>query len=337
MRLVSAEESLAVSLEFGNTISDPLYLITGMTTIPGSSTFTSTPGTNLTTTKDSPTRSNSSDDKFLDPLAVGLILEPGIVAVCLGNLLVLLSLRFQRKWIVSDVLLFSLSLADFIDGLIPLQAVVFMNYFLQAPWSKVLCDVYIGVVNTCRFASAGTVTLIAVERTLMLVFPFRYHTAVTISRAKKIVVVTWLNSVLVAILPFVGFGKSGFRESKCFYHLSDLGAQYAVFVLSVSLLLLLTVLACSIVVKLSSTRFIRRQTRTQTVKASKAPNNKSRRAQFSKEERGESHHTRRNRPQGVKAIRKLSVMMALVVVLYYISWLPILVSFVKFVLSSPGA
>ena len=52
----------------------------------------------------------------LSPLVIGLILEAGILAVALGNLLVLLSLKFQRHWLITDILLLSLSAADFVGG-----------------------------------------------------------------------------------------------------------------------------------------------------------------------------------------------------------------------------
>ena len=40
-----------------------------------------------------------------------------------------------------------------------------------------------------------------------------------------------------------------------------------------------------------------------------------------------SRERRKSNPSGVREIRRLSRMMAVVVFLYYISWLPILVSF----------
>ena len=259
----------------------------------------------------------------LSPLTVGLILEFGVVSVILGNLLVLASLKVQEHWVITDVLLFSLSLADFIDGFLPLQLVIAMNYFIERDWTLHLCGAFIGVVNFLRFASAGTVTLIALERTFMIVFPFKYHTTLTLSRVKKLIIFTWIISAFFASLPFIGVGKVGYDGGKCFYHLSDLGKTYAILILSVSVLLLTIVLGCYIAVKLSSEQFIRRQT--EMCARHHLPGSDLSR-EVTPAKHGKFVPQGDRRPSGVHEIRRLSLMMAVVVILYYVSWLPILVS-----------
>jgi len=274
------------------------------------------------------TPSNNTDDQGtagLSPFAVGVLLELGILSVVFGNLLVLVSLRFQKHWVITDILLLSLSTADFIGGLFPLQLIIFMNYFLQQKWTASLCDVYIIVVNSLRFASAGTVTLIAIERAFMILSPLKYHTTITTSRIKKAVVFTWLNAILFASLPFMGVGKSGYKAGKCIYHLTDLGRTYAILILSASFVLLTIVLACCIAIKSSSTRFIRRQTQMDT--KNKRAGNEGTRGSIPEVLGCERVKERRkSNPSGVREIRRLSRMMAVVVLLYYISWLPILIS-----------
>ena len=258
----------------------------------------------------------------LSPFAVGLMLEAGILALVFGNLLVLLSLRFQKHWVVTDVFLLSLSTADFLGGSFPLQIVIFMNYFLRKEWTAFLCGLYIIVVNSLRLASASTITLIAIERAFMILSPFKYHTTITLSRIKKAVVFTWFIGVLFASLPFMGVGKSGYEEGKCFYHFTDTGRTYAILMLITSFVLLTIVLACCIAIKCSSTKFIRRQTQMDT--KNKLAGNEASRGSVPEIPGCER---RKSNPQGVREIRRLSRMMALVVFLYYISWLPILVSF----------
>ena len=283
---------------------------------------------NIFTTSSSAVPKNPDNDETssLSPFAIGLILESGILAVVLGNLLVLLSLRFLKHWIITDVLLLSLSTADFIGGSFPLQLVIFMNYFLQQKWTAFTCGLYIIVVNSLRFASAGTVTLIAMERAFMILSPLKYHTTITISRIKKAVVFTWFNAVLFASLPFMGVGKSGYEDGKCFYHLTDLGRTYAILILSTSFVLLTIVLACCIAIKSFSQRFIRRQT-TMDNKNKRAGNEGSRGSVSDVLQCERLKLRRKSNPSGVREIRRLTRMMAVVVFLYYISWLPILVSF----------
>ncbi|XP_078344444.1 beta-1 adrenergic receptor-like isoform X1 [Oculina patagonica] len=269
--------------------------------------------------------SEDEDITSLSPLVIGLILEGGILAVMLGNLLVLVSLKFQKHWLITDFLLLSLSTADFIGGAFPLQLVVFMNYFVQQNWTASLCGVYIVVVNSLRFASAGTVTLMAVERAFMILSPFKYHTTLTTSRVKKLVVFTWLNAVFFGSLPFMGVGKSGYEDGKCFYHLTDLGKTYAILIVSASFLLLALVLACYIAIKSSSSQFVKRQT-TMDVKNKSAGTDLSRGSDPEVLACERTRIRRKSNPSGVREIQRLSQMMAIVVILYYISWLPILIS-----------
>lgn len=275
-----------------------------------------------TATQENP---NTGETITLDALTVGLILEGGILAVVLGNLLVLLSLRFQKRWLVTDVLLLSLSTADFVDGSFPLQLIIFMNYFIQQKWTAFLCGLYIIIVNSLRFASAGTVTLIAVDRAYMILRPLKYHTKVTVSRIKKAVVFIWLNAVFLACLPFMGVGNSGYEEGKCFYHLTDMGKTYAVLILSASFLLLAIALVCCIAIKSSSSMFIRRQTEMDN-KNKCAGNRNHRGSTCDILEYDRGRERRKSNPSGVREIRRLSQMMALVVFVYCLSWLPILVS-----------
>ena len=269
----------------------------------------------------------------LSPLAIGLILEAGILAVALGNLLVLLSLKFQKHWLITDILLLSLSVADFVGGAVALQIVIFMNYFLQQKWTAFNCGLYIVVGHSLRFASAGTVTLMAIDRAFMILKPLKYHTTITTSRVKKLVVFTWVGAILFASLPFMRVGKSGYEDGKCFYHLTDLGNTYAILILSVSFLLLTSVLVCYFAIKSSSTKFIERQTR-MDLKNKSAGSGPTRRSTpevplacgHSAPECGRPKERRKSNPSGVREIQRLSRMMGVVVFLYYISWLPVLVS-----------
>ena len=289
------------------------------------SVVTNADTTNITTSAFTVKEEGDNAVTSLSPLALGLFLEAGILAVALGNLLVLLSIKFQKQWVITDILLLSLSTADFIGGAVPLQILIFMNYFVQRRWTPFLCGFYIVVVNALRFASAGTVTLIAVERAFMILSPFKYHTTITTSRVKKLVMFTWLNAVLFASLPFLGVGKSGYEDGKCFYHLTHLGNAYAILIVSASFILLALVLACYFAIKTSSTQFIKRQT-VMDAKNKSAGTNLSR-GSVSEDPGCEGVKRRRkSSTHGVREIQRLSLMMALVVFLYYISWLPILVS-----------
>ena len=249
----------------------------------------------------------------LNPFLFGLILQSSIILVVFGNALVLAALSCYRNWTSADVLIFSLSLADVLDSIVALQLITTVKYYMRKHMAKSLCNAFIGLVYTFRVASATTVTVIAVERAILLTQPFRHHTMVTPSRIKKFVAGIWLFSVFSAILPFIGVGHSGFRDGECFSQIYDLGKAYAIYIEVFGAIQLLVVLTSYFVIKLSGKMFIRRQ----TVMSGHDGNNL----------RGNRESTQvPGNKSGVRNVRKLTVMMGIVVLFYYISWLPFLVS-----------
>lgn len=249
----------------------------------------------------------------MNPFLFGLILQSSIILVVFGNALVLAALSCYRNWTCADVLIFSLSLADVLDSIVALQLITTVKYYMGKHMAKSLCNAFIGLVYTFRAASATTVTVIAVERAILLTQPFRHHTLVTPSRIKKFVLGIWLFSVFSAILPFIGVGHSGFRDGECFSQLYDLGKTYAVYIEVFGALQLLVVLASYFAIKLSGKMFIRRQTMMSGHDGNNLRGNR------------ESAQVPGN-TSGVRNVRKLTVMMGVVVLFYYISWLPFLVS-----------
>ena len=227
-----------------------------------------------------------------------------------------MALWCYRNWTSADVLLFSLSLADILDSIVALQLITTVKYYMGRNMAKSLCNVFIGLVYTFRVAAATTVTVIAVERAMLLIQPFRHHTLITPSRVKKFVVGIWLFSVFSAILPFIGVGHSGFRNGECFSQLYNLGKAYAIYIETFGAIQLLAVLFSYFAIKLSGKMFIRRQ----TIMTGHSRND-LRSAQSRRESAQVTSIT-----SGVRNVRKLTLMMGIVVVFYYISWLPFLVS-----------
>ena len=254
----------------------------------------------------------------LNTFMVGLLLQFAVILVFFGNALVLVALKCYRNWTSADVLLFSLSSADLLDSIVALELITVVKYFLGRQMSKSMCDSFVGLVYTFRLVSATTVTVIAVERSILLVYPLRHHTHVTPSRIKKFVAGIWIFSIFSAILPFIGVGHSGFKNGVCFSQIYDLGTAYAIFIEVYGAIMLLAVFASYFAIKLSGKMFIRRQTLM-------TGHGGMREGAQSVKNRRESVQIPGN-TSGVRSVRKLSVMMGIVVIIYYISWLPFLVS-----------
>ena len=249
----------------------------------------------------------------MNPFLFALILQSSIILVVFGNALVLAALLCYRNWTSADVLIFSLSLADVLDSMVAVQLITTVKYHMRKHMAKSLCNAFIGLVYTFRVASSTTVTVIAVERAILLTEPFTHRASVTSSRIKKFVLGIWLFSVFSAILPFIGVGHSGFRDGECFSQLYDLGKAYAIYIEVFGAIQLLAVLVSYFAIKLSGKMFIRRQTIMSGHDGSNLRGNRER-AQGS------------GNTSGVRNVRKLTVMMGIVVLVYYISWLPFLVS-----------
>ena len=254
----------------------------------------------------------------LNALMTALILQSVIIIVVFGNAFVLAALASYRSWTSADILLFSLSLADFLDSALAVELITVVRYFLGQQMAKPMCDAFVTLVYTFRMASSFTVTCIAVERSLLLKFPLRHHTLVTPARIKKFVAAIWLFSIFSAFLPLIGAGNSGFKNGVCFSQLYDLGKAYAIYIETYGVIMFLTVFASYFTIKVSGIKFIRRQTLMRGHGGARSQS-----SVYSC--RGSVYSP--GKTSGVRSVRKLAVMMGIVVIIYYISWLPFLVSY----------
>lgn len=241
---------------------------------------------------------------------LGLVVEVVITFLVGGHLLILTTLCLYKPWNIADLLLFSLSMADAINAAIPLQMLNILNNFIGPDlWTPASCAVFVILTYTFRIASVCTITLISGDRAILLTRPLQHHIIVTTGRARKAVVAIWLFSIFMAILPFIGVGQRGYRAGYCFYQLFDFGVVYGYIIESIGILQLVLVLICFIAIKVTSGKFVKRQS---TMAASRQTGGKNQQARET---------------AGTRQVKQMSFMMAIVVILYYISWLPYLVSF----------
>ncbi|EDO42911.1 predicted protein [Nematostella vectensis] len=257
------------------------------------------------------------------PLSMVMVLELACITVILGNLLVILAFCSYRQRTAPDILILSLSLADFLDSGIALQMVVFIKYLLRFPWTQRSCDSFIVLLYTFRTASASTVTFMAAERALLLVYPIRHRTMVTIPRTSKLILAIWVFSLVCGGLSFIGVGHSSFHkhEKACPYQLYDIGIEYAILFEVLGGLMLLVTLLSFIAIKVSGRKFLRRQS------MMKMPLRKvSKQAlceEYSSRSRGRGG-SRAHETAGMTSVRRLTLMMAIVVVVFFVSWMPFL-------------
>lgn len=240
---------------------------------------------------------------------LGLVVEVVIIFLVCGHFLIVTTLALYKPWNIADLLLFSLSVADVLNAVIPLQMLNLVNNFIGPHlWTRASCAVFVILTYTFRIASVCTITLISGDRAVLLTRPLQHHVIVTIGRVKKAVLAIWLFSVFMAILPFIGVGHPGYRDGFCFYQLSNFGVAYGYIIESIGIIQLIIVLVCFIAIKLSSLKFVKRQSTMAAVRQTGGKNQQARET------------------AGTRQVKQMSTMMAIVVVLYYVSWLPYLVS-----------
>jgi len=239
--------------------------------------------------------------------SLGLVVEVVIILLICGHFLIITTLGLYKPWNIADLLLFSLSVADAVNAAIPLQMLNLLNNFIGPHlWTRASCAVFVILTYTFRIASVCTITLISGDRAILLTRPLQHHIIVTTGRARLVVVAIWLFSIFMSILPFIGVGKPGYRDGFCFYQLFDFGVAYGYIIESIGILQLIIVLVCFIAIKLSSWKFVKRQS---TMAAARQTGAKSQQARET---------------AGTRQVKQMSTMMAIVVMLYYISWLPYL-------------
>lgn len=272
---------------------------------PASTTFTSASNFSANATTSAPPTA-----PFEVNPSLGLVVEVVIILLVCGHFLIITTLSLYKPWNIADLLLFSLSVADAVNAAIPLQMLNLLNNFIGPHlWTRASCAVFVIMTYTFRIASVCTITLISGDRAILLTRPLQHHIIVTTGRARIAVVAIWLFSIFMSILPFIGVGKPGYRDGFCFYQLFDFGVAYGYIIESIGILQLIIVLVCFIAIKLSSWKFVKRQS---TMAAARQTGGKSQQARET---------------AGTRQVKQMSTMMAIVVVLYYISWLPYLVSF----------
>lgn len=204
--------------------------------------------------------------------------------------------------------------------------------------------------------------LIAIRKPLL----YRSRVMHQIGKVSVLMLVIWLCCCFIAAVPYMA-GESTFRDGACGYQLLDFGIYYGFFVEILGLLQLALVLYCYIAIRISTWHFLKRQGKFRKAQLDSTSSNHSappqtpnemasdgqrrklalrnstsmnKEASLSRSESGtkrgsimkyfDSKRRERGSPkltEGMKQVAKLEKMMAVLVFLFYITWIPFLVSF----------
>ncbi|KAF3694407.1 Trace amine-associated receptor 13c [Channa argus] len=112
------------------------------------------------------------------------------------NLLVIISIfHFRQLHQPTNLLLLSLSVSDFIVGLVFMPGEILRKtscWFL----GDIMCSLYKYIITLSLSASLGNMVLISVDRHVAICDPLHYPTRVTVGRTRVCIVLCWISSNL---------------------------------------------------------------------------------------------------------------------------------------------
>ena len=250
------------------------------------------------------------------------------LVIFLGNLLVLLTIRTFRVRRVPDLLIGSLALVDLVNDLVPVLMSTTIFFLVprgfNALKSDPLCEFYNWASSFLRLLASFITTIMSLDRLCATLWPFFYRTKVTHAAAIYIVFGTMMSAAFVAAWPAMGWGQVFPHMAICSF---DFGGNFAYIIAFLGYAQLIIVMSCFVAVARTLSKFRKRlnalkEGQTMVLKSGQfhvqCESSNSRAANSSERPGVESRHS--------KESRLFVKIMGIVVLLFYVSWMPIIVS-----------
>uniref|UniRef100_A0A8C4QIW9 Adenosine receptor B1a n=1 Tax=Eptatretus burgeri TaxID=7764 RepID=A0A8C4QIW9_EPTBU len=143
-------------------------------------------------------------------LAIAVLAAGGNGLVCVAVL------RTRQLRTVTNFFLVSLAVADVFVGLVAIPCAIMTDQGI--PRNKfLLCLVMLSSIITFTQSSIFSLLAVAIERYVAIFNPFRYQAIMTPHNAIIIIVITWLISLLIGLVPALGWNKGPPEGGLCLF------------------------------------------------------------------------------------------------------------------------
>ncbi|PAA81973.1 hypothetical protein BOX15_Mlig014623g3, partial [Macrostomum lignano] len=166
--------------------------------------------------------------------AVGIALSVLTSGICLGNLLVIMSVGLVKKLqsSPSNFLIVSLASSDLLVGLLVLPTAIAYQLLGYFPFPDTACDFWTSCDVLLCTSSILNLCAISIDRYLVITKPFEYAVKRTPSRMAAMISCVWLLSACISIPPMLGAkepfvpGNCGYSETFGYQIYATIGAFY---------------------------------------------------------------------------------------------------------------
>ncbi|XP_041049940.1 alpha-1B adrenergic receptor-like [Carcharodon carcharias] len=172
---------------------------------------------NLTTNSSNGTFRNSTSASLSSAKGaiLGLVLVLFILFALVGNILVILSVAFNRHLqTTTNYFIINLAIADLLlsTTVLPFSATLeIIGYWI---FGRIFCDIWAAVDVLCCTASIMSLCAISIDRYIGVRYSLRYPSIVTEKKAVFVVVGVWLLSIVISIGPLLGWKQPAPPDEK---------------------------------------------------------------------------------------------------------------------------
>ncbi|KAM5170946.1 beta-2 adrenergic receptor [Mantella aurantiaca] len=147
-----------------------------------------------------PNNSTKPDEAWM--VGMGILMSIIVLVIVFGNIMVITAIaKFQRLQTVTNYFITSLACADLVMGMVVVpfgaSAIIMDSWAFGNFW----CEFFTSVDILCVTASIETLCVIALDRYFAITSPFKYQSLLTKCKARIVILVVWVVSILTSFLP----------------------------------------------------------------------------------------------------------------------------------------